>query len=85
MSDEKRCFLIKTILHRDIPEHSILATDERVIYITSYDSSLEDFLMNFSIPYPVPQKTPLLEQTVRELQEYFAGKRTDADLAPEAS
>ncbi|RKY49850.1 MAG: hypothetical protein DRP86_04590, partial [Candidatus Neomarinimicrobiota bacterium] len=75
MSEEKRCFLINTYLHRSIPEHSILASDEKILFITSHKNALENFVRINNLPDPVHEMNPVLGWAERELREYFDGKR----------
>ncbi|MGC9513031.1 MAG: methylated-DNA--[protein]-cysteine S-methyltransferase [Fidelibacterota bacterium] len=77
MSEETHCFLIKTLLHKIIPEHYLLVCDGKVLFITSYENALKDFLKRHYLPLPLYQTHPVLAWAEEELREYFAGHRKD--------
>lgn len=77
MPEETCCFLIKTLLHKTIPEHYLLACDGKMVLITSYEDVLEEFLKNHHLPDPHYQMHPVLAWAEQELREYFEGQRKD--------
>jgi methylated-DNA-[protein]-cysteine S-methyltransferase len=68
-------YLVKATVHPKLADHTILASEDAVLLITSIEKMPGSFIKKYRLPEPENQATPLIRQTIRELREYFSHKR----------